>query len=279
MADYTTTNESGVVAQTQENPDFPVYLIHSNWSLPQLDTFLSDYGDVGFLRIVYDKDRKETDRTMAILSVATFNALCEDGYDQRQYGRGLKVSKFTLNNWCYPSAGNSKVLFVRVPKCFAQDDAQVIAGVTGKLEHLAEWGIIPTDSWSVKVPLKSRETGGVRNGCFISFKRDVHLDRIAMTRLLLTDTYWPDDDENGNRLLFQCTWARDRGEVKVKKIQEKVPPGTVGLTQSTTEEEKHKKAIQKFAKKAKPAPRLADKAVTVPIPVDDEPSLKTQEVE
>lgn len=217
MADQTTTNES--VTQTQANPDFPVFLIHSNWSLSQLDTFLGDYGDVGFLRIVYGKDRKETDRSIAIFSPSTFDAICKDGYDQHQYGRGLKVSKFTLNNWCYPSDGHSKVLFVSVPKCFAHDDSQVIASVTGKLDHLAEWNIIPQNSWSIKVPLKSRETGGVRNGCFISFKRDVHLDCIAMTRLLLMDTYWPQDieHEDSERVFFQCAWARDRGDVKTKK--------------------------------------------------------------
>lgn len=275
MATTSNSNNGGADNKAQEQSKFPVYMLHSHWSLSQMDTFLAGYGDVGFLRIVYDNEGKETDRTIAILPDAVYDGLCKDGYDRRQYGRGIKVSEFLLNESNYPGEGRTKTLFVPVPKNLGSDDGQVIAAVVGKLEHLAEWGIVPSGSWSVNVPLKSREKGGVRSGCFISFKREVSLDAIAMTRVLLTDTYWPEVDEAGERPVFRCFWARDRKEHKDNG--EKSERKGKGKNEAPSEEEKQakeekkKKAIQKVVKKAKP---VAKASTTPVVPVVEQPTLK-----
>jgi len=43
--------------------------------------------------------------------------------------------------------------------------------------------------------LKSREYGIGKGGCFVSFKNETPVQNIAMVRVLLTSTYWPEHDE------------------------------------------------------------------------------------
>jgi len=269
MAD---TSVSEVVAQdqvslpeTKEKRSFPVYMIYSKWSLLQLDNFLKDFGDVGFLRIVYDNDSKETDRTIAILSDDVYNTLCDEGYGDtkqgsRSYGRGFRITPFVLKENNFPGEGRTKTLFVPVPKTLGSDDSQVIATVVDKLKHLSEWGIIEDNSWSVNVPLKSRERGGVRGGCFVSFKRDIPLECIAMVRILLTDTYWPEQTDTEERSVFRCFWARDRKGLPFRE-EKKVDTEEV----KKAREEKKKAAIKRTVKNAKPSKVHQKKAPVVPI--------------
>jgi hypothetical protein len=277
MAD-TTTVVSG--AGAQEQCSFPVYMIYSKWSLQQMDTFLKDYGDVGFLRIVYDNDGKETDRTIAIIPHDAYEALCDEGYGDtkqggRAYGRGFRITPYVLRDNNFPGEGRTRTLFVPVPKTLGGDDSQVIAAVVDKLTHLSEWGIVEDHSWSVNVPLKSREKGGVRGGCFVSFKRDVPTDRIAMVRVLLTDTYWPEQADSEERSVFRCFWARDRKErpEKTEKTETSEKKGDSEEVKKTREEKK-KAAIQKVVKKARPAKTPQKKAPVVPI--TPQPTLVTE---
>lgn len=258
---------------TQETPVFPVYLVHSRWSLTKLDAFLSDFGDVGYLRIVYDNAGSETDRTIAVLPQATFDELCNEGYDRRQYGKGFVISPFLLKDNNFPGEGRTKTLFVPVPKNLSADDETVVNTITDKLKHLAEWGIVPVESWSVNAPLKSREKGGIRGGCFISFKRDVPLECLAMVRVLLTDTYWPEYGVEEERAVFRCFWARDR------KDRTKGPKGDKGALDPEQDQQlkearetRKREAIQKVVKKAKPVKGQRKKAPTVPVAV--QPTLK-----
>lgn len=266
MADATVSG-----ASAPEELKFPVYLIYSKWSLLQLDNFLKDFGDVGFLRIVYDNDGKETDRTIAILPETVYDYLCEEGYGEvakgtRSYGRGLRISPFRLKDSSIQGEGRSKTLFVPVPKTL--DDSQVIPAVIDKLKHLSEWGIVQDNSWSVNVPLKSREEGNLQSGCFVSFKRDVSIKQVAMIRVLLTDTYWPDQEDGSDRAVFRCFWARDRKERPAKPQGEnKFQRGTKQSREKNNVSEsdkKKKELIQNTVRKAKPVKIDQKKAPTVP---------------
>lgn len=278
MAD-TTTNDGKNGAEPKQEITFPVYMIYSGWSLAQMDRHIEQYGGAGLLRIVFGKDDKETNRTIAVLAPETYAALCDDGYggeerrEDRQYGRGFRIISFKLNDNSYPGEGRNKTLFVPVPKVLGDDETWVMDKICDKLVHLSEWGIIPKDSWNLNLPLRSREEGGVKGGCFISFSRDVPLDRIAMTRILLTDTYWPEQAERDEkRAVFRCFWARDRraanddgddvvpAEGAEKKEGKAVPQSPEDVKK--VREEKKRRAIQNVAKHARPAGK---KAPIVPI--------------
>lgn len=278
MADTSVNNGvSTPEVSNGENLNFPVYLIHSKWSLTKIDTFLGDYGEVGFLRIVYDKDGNETDRNIAILPESSYNALCEDGFDRRQYGKGCVIAPYVLRDNNFPGEERTNSLFIPVPKDLSADDETVVSTINDKLKHLSEWKIIPVDSWSVNAPLKSREKGGIRGGCFVTFRKDVPIECRAMVRVLITDTYWPDLEENGSddRPVFRCFWARSRKERSERPDKRGDKKGQSEQESDEVKEAKKKEAIQNVVKKAKPVKgKVTKKGSTVPIPSTNQPTLK-----
>jgi hypothetical protein len=188
-------------------------MVHSSLSLTQIDKFLSRYGTVGLLRIVYDSKGKEThDLNIALLQPGLYEALIQDGRGHKGPARGLTVSPFLIHSGHLPPKDGKSTLFVPVPGPLKMDDDTVLEVINAKLHHLAGWNILPDHSWSLNIPLVSRERGQIRSGCFISFlpsaKLSIH--DIAVIRILLTDTYWSEAKEGAERPVFQCHWARER---------------------------------------------------------------------
>lgn len=251
-----------VIEKSKVSPiSFPVYIIFSRWSLPEIDSFLKDYGEAGFLRVVYDNSGKETDRTLAILPDDVYQSLCNNGYGEsndKRSGRGFCIKPFVLRDNSFPPAGRSEVLFVPLPKQTEYEKSFIVDTVNDKLTHLSEWDIIPDNSWNINVPLQSREKGGVKNGCFVSFNKDVSLARISMVRNLLNDTYWPNENVDENRPIFQCFWAR----VRKQRV-----PNKDNTPQNNSPKSKEQRFIYKQVSKAKP--------VTVqPLPSTKQPMIK-----
>ena len=267
-----------------EKRKFPVYLIRSRWSLSSIDTYLDTYGGAGFLRIIYDSEGRETDRTIAILSEKVYDALVENGDDQQKYGKGFSVSPFLLRDNNFPGEGYTNNLFVPVPEELSSDDEAVITTISDKLQHLSDWDILPGDSWSINPLLKSREKGGIKGGCFISFKRDVPNECRAMVRILITDTYWPESALGSVDTVFRCLWARARKsnfgpKDKKKETGPKDKKKETGPKEEKKEagpKEKKKETGPKDKKPEQPK-RTQKKALVVPIGV--QPSLKEGKVE
>jgi len=292
MADTTVING----AEAQKKDTLPVFLIHSRQSLVRLDDFLSEYGTVGFLRIVYDNKGEETDRTIAILNPDVYDTLCKEGYNKRTYGQGFVIAPYKLNDHDIPASdGRAPALFVPVPKSLCENDVTVMREINDKLKHLVEWKIIPDKSWEVKAPLQSREKGGIRGGCYITFK-DVPVETIALIRILLTDTYWPNEDgdedekedKKAEKSIFRCFWAqssRDRKDHSRGKgfNDNKVKSSTESNSESSESNsnpsdknvprepfvdkaEKKKIAITKAAARAVPVKKSSvKKAPTIPL--------------
>ena len=194
----------GTTVGTIDN-HLPIYLIYSRWSLQQIENFLTQYGPVGYLRIILDKAGVETDRTIAIISSDTFELLKKNGYDEHQYGKDFMITPFVLRKLASEAKHS---LFVPVPKEIASFDSNVIDEINGRMVHFSEWGIITSDAWQVTAPLLSRETGGIRNGCFITFKKTLPLETVSLIRLLLTDTYWRFTPQGSDPIRFNCYWTR-----------------------------------------------------------------------
>lgn len=192
---------------------FPVYVIYSKMSIPKMDNYVRKYGPVGFLNVVKDKVG-DTNRTIAILSEETFDRLIESGHGtdrkDRRNRNPLTVAPFKLKKSNFPSYNKTRTLFVPIPTAFKSDvdneyvEDKIKKCVEEKLKHLVSWNIIPDNSWRITIPLKSRESGEIRNSCFISFPREVKTPAVAMTKVLLHDTYWPNDN------IFRCFWSRKR---------------------------------------------------------------------
>ena len=205
--------EEEVVEEEKKMQFFPVYVIYSKMSVPKINNYLRKYGSVGFLNVVKDK-LGDTNRTIAILSAETFDKLIESGHGtdrrDRRDRKPLTVAPFKLKKSNFPSYNKTRTLFVPIPTAFKADvdneyvEDKIKKCVEEKLKHLVSWNIIPDDSWRITIPLKSRESGEIRNSCFVSFPREVKTPAVAMVKVLLHDTYWPNDN------IFRCFWSRKR---------------------------------------------------------------------
>jgi hypothetical protein len=216
-------------------------MIYSGWCLEDLDKFISKYGIVMYIKIVRDRDGKETRRTQALISQATYKALCAAGFgdgetgpapasasapvqvpgpaseqepDSSKHGtkkQGLRITPYVIYAHDLPGKGKTSSLFVPIPRELSFTPALVESGVTDKLIQMVECGIIREGAWRINVMFRSRETGEV-SGCYITFQGDIDPKTITMIRILINDTFWPVDPEDeqavARRPIFRCFWAR-----------------------------------------------------------------------
>lgn len=235
MSSTSTVTEGSKPNTPISTQTFKVYLIHSRRSLTSIEGFLNGYADskngdgIGYIRIVYDREGHETNRTIAILSDSVYDRLLKDGCDRHRDGRDFAISPFTLKDFNFPGEGRTNSLFVPVPESLRGHSDEVVQAISDKLAHYADWDVLPDQSWTIKPVLVSREVGDIKNGCFISFKNDVTVESRAMIRVLLSDSYWPirhtdnlEDSDDDKKEIFQCFWAR-APKPKVEKTEQKKP--------------------------------------------------------
>lgn len=244
-----------------------VYMVYSKWTISRIDAFLRERGEVSSLRVVYDNNGKETNRTIVIVDDCVYKKLCEEGFgDQvvdsseeddekmpKKQFKQLKIARFMIKEFDYPNVMQTRNLFIPIPKCITSD-VEVMEQIEKKLTHLSDWDIIKEKSWEINIPVKSREKGEMGKGCFVIFNSTVSIESIALVRLLITDTYWDDCDE-----YFKAMWARDRGEQKSRndvqiqrqkksaeeEKEEKVPVKKAAAEKRSKEKVKNEKWVQK----------------------------------
>jgi hypothetical protein len=204
---------------------FSVYIVYSKWSLKQIDTFLSDFGGCEYSRIVYEKNTEgktsETNRTIVVISDKTYKILCDDGYgdtnDIKPKIRGFKIKQYVVRDRNLISETPTRKLFIPVPHELKTKHDIVLKTVNDKLKQMSELNIIDDLCWEINIPLKTRETGDVRNGCHITFTDNIDINKIAMTKILLDDSYWPKittidsllkGELNNERKFFKCRWEK-----------------------------------------------------------------------
>lgn len=191
----------------QNQPNLPVYFIYSDWSLKRLDRFLKPE-NVGILRILKQKGR-ETYKSLVVLNPKRYDELRRDGYDRPNHVHGLTIYPYRLRTSSLPDI-DTHALFVYVPPKLLDHADAVIMNLESRLELLADWGVIPKDSYLVKALLKSREHDTLRGGCKIKFSRDfVSTAHIALVKKILDGDNWDDIPEanfDGSSETLKCDW-------------------------------------------------------------------------
>lgn len=300
MADNTATlpveetHTENVEESTEETTDstttqytFPtVYLLRSKTTLPRIAEILKKFGcDFAELRIMYDKFGKETsDGNLVLLDTSAYNKLVESGFGEdqdRQSRKEFKIKPFVIDKRKFPHEYQSDVLFVPVPKALDATDETVKQEIHARLTTLSNWDVLPSKSWNLTVPLDSRETGGVRSGCFITFNETVTLPQKAVTRILLNDTYWATPVRtnralpNGQlvsreeRLTFHCYYAHKqkprterpasaapRGTRTTGTVQQRVTPPSADAVAAAAAAARVNN-VRQFFKTAQPKPRAS----------------------
>lgn len=196
---------------TREVP-FPVFMIYSNWSLKNIQECLSNLGNgnVGPLHIDRDRNGEETNRTIGLLDESVYNGAVEAGYTGNSQ---LSISRYQLRKNSYPSREQAYSFFIPLPKNFNLSELECRQQLETRFNQFIAFQLLKAGDFKISVPLVSRDTDHTRGFCFVSFKRSVDHDTIAITKVLLDNTWWfaasPVAGEHWRELL-RCYWAKSR---------------------------------------------------------------------
>lgn len=192
------------------NENYPIYIIYSSWSIETLMNFLNGFmqNAVCLTKIIYDSSYNETNKTIVVMKSQLYDMLIQQGYGVTRFEIDFKIKRYTFNDNILPSPDKSSNLFIPIIK--KTTEAVVNTIINQKLEHLAEFDIIPKNSWRIKCPINSRENGFIKLGCFIFFKNEISTYNIGVVKFLLNNTYWDLNGENKYDNTVKCYWAKHR---------------------------------------------------------------------
>lgn len=187
--------------------DTPIYIIYSSWSIEKIKAFL---GENCMLKIVFDINGNETNKTIAVMHDILYKKLEFEGYNAPQYGVDFIIKKYRLGNYILQPTNKSSNLFI--PTIHPNTELYITSIINKKLQQLVSFNIIPDNCWKLKCPIDNRINGQVKLGCFVFFKDDITNYTKGVVRFLLNKTHWNDDipslDKYDN--IFKCYWANNK---------------------------------------------------------------------
>jgi hypothetical protein len=198
---------------------YPIYMVHSRKSLPEIMTFLRGYAAQGqrvvSLTCVFGKGRDgytQKPMTIVVMSPGIFTALEKDGLTE--FGDQFKhyvVQPFFLRphhirenkadlKWAIPIPGNlGKVT-----------SADLERAISKKIDMYSSVGLLSKTDYRVDVPLADRITGEPGKVAYVVLKDGVDIGAAAAMRLALDGSLWEKDEES----IFACRWNMKKQFVK-----------------------------------------------------------------
>lgn len=209
------------VAGFLSNREYKVAVIYSGWSLSTIEDKLYNYGsssDFGMCRVDRYKG-EETNRTICLMKTSFYEKLMSAGYNKRKYGEDFCCTEYKLREHNFPKFGESNNLFLSLPKDLSASECRV--QLERKLNEISSFGIFNLEDMKLNLPTKSRENDIHNGSVFITFKREMRIELIALIKILLHDTWWYSESSNPDsvpekRMICQCYWARERVPRKVE---------------------------------------------------------------
>ena len=189
---------------------FNIYIIYSSYSIETMLKFLDSFmpNAVGLTKIIMDSLLNETNKTIVVMKPELYDLLIENGYGVTRFEIDFKIKKYKFNENILPPLDKSSNLFIPIIKQTTETVVNTV--INKKLDLLAEFNIIPKNSWRIKCPLNSRENGFIKLGCFIFFKSEISLYTIGVVKFLLNNTHWDINGENKYDNTIKCYWAKPR---------------------------------------------------------------------
>jgi hypothetical protein len=222
-------------ADVVSTKEFPVFMVYSNWSLKNLRECLVGLGNgkVASLHIDRDRNGEETNRTIVLMDESVYAAALKAGYTGNS--TNLSISRYQLRRNSYPNADQAYSFYIPLPKNFKLSEAECRNQLDDRFKQMSSFNLLKEGDYKISVPLQSRETEATstRGFCFVSFKRSVDHDTIAVVKVLLDNTWWfsgssseNPSGENGHwREILRCYWAKSR--------QNRVTPAPSGSPSGT----------------------------------------------
>lgn len=224
-----TTTETTTETAGSSNLPYKVVVIYSGWSLSSIEDKLYHYGtdtDFGMCRVDRYKS-EETNRTICLMRTEFFRHLMDAGYSKRKYGEDFSCTEYTLRPHNFPKEGESNNLFISLPKELSASECR--SQLERKLQSISEFGVFAAEDMKINLPMKSRENDIHNGSAFVTFKREMPLEIIALIKILLHDTWWHSSAEMPAdwRVLCQCYWARERTPRKVPEVPAPAAPAAL----------------------------------------------------
>jgi hypothetical protein len=191
----------------------PVYVIYSGLSLGAIREFLLSYGSenkVGHLRVIYNRDGRETDITIATLDKSLYDTLIGAGFDKLKAGIDFTISPYRLIQYNRPSETQTSNFYIPLPKPITLTESQVYSHIVDRLKKLVDFGDLSSRSFRITIPKVSRDTGELKGNCFVSFKKEVPIETIALCRSVLDGSTWVGGKE------CRCLWSQQRPKKEVE---------------------------------------------------------------
>lgn len=192
-------------AKTRHETNHPVFMIYSKDNVDRIKKTLSTVGlvhEIYQLKIEYDHEGTETNRTIAILG-KSFQKHHEVEHPKLRMNRFLIPDNFKLEQ---------KTLCPVIPYNLGFRGDQIERIIENKMQVFKNAGILKEGDYQIFVPLQSRSKDIPRVNSFINFKDTVSDDDIYLIRAVLNNGIWSLDSP----LFFKVRFPRPKKEEEKK---------------------------------------------------------------
>jgi len=156
-----------------------------------------------YIKVVRDKFNRQTDRTLCFMNEKIYTHLLQ------QTRPDLKIEPFLTPKNFHPNLQtytyNFCIPFPSLPEdqySNSNRDKTFVDEIKDKLQPFIFHGIIPYDSYSLHIPVVSREKNETKGIAFLTFHSSIDKDILANIRYLLDGTKWKDHS------VMRCLWGK-----------------------------------------------------------------------
>lgn len=183
---------------TDHTDGYPLFVIYSGESLLTIYEFLSRFGKgvcgIGDLCVIHNSSGQETQRTLALIDESIYADIVAKGF---AHTPTFSITRYRLFYPQNPAAfRGSHNLYLPIPRNNSLLGSTVKSFLQTKLELLIHFGVIVKPpqivGYRITVPLSSREYDIPKGHAYVSFHPSVQLDCIALTKIYLSNSYWPE---------------------------------------------------------------------------------------
>ena len=192
------------------------YFVKTHHTLDWIEQLLYRVGyatNQNLLRVIRDRTGRETHGTVAFLDEQVYFKLLQENRTD------FKIEPFEVPrvfhpnpdkytyNYCIPFPTDGGMPAYHGSRTSTTDrDRFYVQQIEMKLSSFLAHGLVPSDAYSITVPVVSRTLNETKGIAFVSFHESISRDTVAVMRYLLDESTWPHMPAS----TFKCLWARVR---------------------------------------------------------------------
>jgi len=175
---------------------YTIAIVFSNWTLPKVYDFLTDYlnarkEEIGMGKIERYKDRngemKDSNRTILLMKQNLFDRAIEAGLDLAQPDLDFKIAEFIITDKYYPKDNQTHNLFIQIPKNLSSTECEIL--IKEKMDIFTKFGLITNTDYFLRIPLDSRMTGVHKGFALLNFKDNVDIRTRVYVKALMHNSF------------------------------------------------------------------------------------------